>query len=187
MCCRSDGRDAVSNDLYHAQWYLCPAQGLLVFLVFGTKRKVNKPLFQALARLRDRCRRMLHAEAEVVVVDPVPFHTLDPVVQQHVRQFELLRRRFEDSMVKDRRYKLKSYKKVFRGCDLVSFLIEEGLADERDEAVLVGKQLMTSGLFEHVHRDHWLEDGVLFYRFCVSMNDEETGETMETGDSGEGN
>jgi hypothetical protein len=54
---------------------------------------------------------------------------------------------------------------------MVTFLIEHELADERDEAILVGKQLMSAGIFEHVYQDHWLEDNTLFYRFRQPGND----------------
>ena len=56
--------------------------------------------------------RALHVKAEAVTTTPLAFRALDPVIQQHVEQFERLKSRFQDAMVKDRRYKLKSYKQV---------------------------------------------------------------------------
>ena len=53
----------------------------------------------------------------------------------------LLKKMREGVEVKDRRYHLKMYKKVFVGCKAVDFLVNSGLAASRDDAVRIGLEL----------------------------------------------
>ena len=58
-----------------------------------------------------------------------------------------------DSIIEDRRYHLKTYKQCFIGKEAVDFLVNEGHALTRDDAVALGRALQQSYLFEHVTRD----------------------------------
>ena len=55
--------------------------------------------------------------------------------------------------IKDRSYHLKTYKQCFIGKEAVDFLVNEGHALTRDDAVALGRALQQSYLFEHVTRD----------------------------------
>jgi hypothetical protein len=69
-------------------------------------------------------------------------------------------------IVKDRKWRLKTYRKCFVGSEAVDMLITAGHAKTREEAVLLGRRLeQMEGLFEHVCEDHPFDDGYLFYRF----------------------
>ena len=69
--------------------------------------------------------------------------------------------------LKDRKYHLTTYPSCFVGRDAVNFLINNGLANSREEAVLLGQSIMTElSLFEHVTRDHEFKDDYLYYHFA---------------------
>ena len=68
--------------------------------------------------------------------------------------------------IRDRRYRLRTYKKCFIGCDAVDSIVERGLAKSRTEAVELGRALARElGLFQHVTGDHAFCDDYLFFRF----------------------
>ena len=69
--------------------------------------------------------------------------------------------------LKDRKYHLTTYQNCFVGREAVNFLINNGLANSRKEAVLLGQSIMTElSLFEHVTRDHEFKDDYLYYHFA---------------------
>lgn len=77
--------------------------------------------------------------------------------------------------VKDRKYRLMTFKQCFIGSDAVDFMVSNGIASNREEAIKLGQSLMTElSLFEHVTRDHPFADDHLFYHFIdrgdVSIN-----------------
>lgn len=68
--------------------------------------------------------------------------------------------------IKDRKYRLSTYKQCFVGSEAVDFLVASGAAETREDAVQLGKALAQEyHLFEHVTRDHEFKDEQLFYRF----------------------
>mmetsp|Transcript_4592 Transcript_4592/g.6135 ORF Transcript_4592/g.6135 Transcript_4592/m.6135 type:complete len:646 (-) Transcript_4592:91-2028(-) len=83
--------------------------------------------------------------------------------------------------LKDRRYRLSTYKNCFVGSDAVSQMVKIGLAENREEAVKVGQALLEVGEVNHVTRDHEFKDEALFYRFT---EDENHGAQAETGKEG---
>lgn len=91
--------------------------------------------------------------------------------------------------VKDRKYRLQTYKECFVGSEAVDFLVSSGLAQSRTDAVEIGRTLQSDcHLLEHVTRDHEFKDEQLFYRFLkdnergsVPMNDT-TGKRLRWAD-----
>lgn len=67
--------------------------------------------------------------------------------------------------VKDRRFRLKTYKQVFLGTDAVKFFLAEKYVANIADAVALGSELMAAGVFQHCLRDHPFENEPLFYRF----------------------
>ena len=65
--------------------------------------------------------------------------------------------------IKDRRYRLKTYKSVFLGSDLVDWLCNE-LHCSRSKAVSIGVRMQKAEIFDHVTGDHMLKDEALFFR-----------------------
>lgn len=70
-------------------------------------------------------------------------------------------------LVKDRQYRMKTYKNAFLGTDAVSFLTSMGHAKTEAEALDIGNKLMEMGFFKHVTKDHKLKNEGLFYRFTT--------------------
>ena len=68
--------------------------------------------------------------------------------------------------VKDRRFRMKTYKQCFVGSEAVDILVNTRLASTRKDAVQLGRTLARElGLFSHVTGDHAFCDDYLFFRF----------------------
>lgn len=55
----------------------------------------------------------------------------------------------------------------FLGCELVDWLQQVGLAQDRGEAVLYGTQLQQGGVLQHIGQEYCFQDGRLYYRFIT--------------------
>lgn len=98
---------------------------------------------------------------------------LSPEVMQTCEQFRTHHlARCSDVIITDLKYHLRTYKKVFRGSDLVDWLLEVGLAEGRTEATNYATRLLIGRTLEHTHQEHHFHDNGYFYRFLV---DEEEG------------
>jgi hypothetical protein len=77
--------------------------------------------------------------------------------------------------VQDRRSGLTKHRDCFVGCEAVvwlqGWLRQGGYADTERDAVTLGNQLMDTGLFEHVTKDHIFKNRDLYYRFVLSVDD----------------
>lgn len=67
--------------------------------------------------------------------------------------------------IKDRRWRLRTYKQVFLGTDAVNFFLSSNNAANVTDAVLLGSELMAQGVFQHCMRDHPFKNEPLFYWF----------------------
>jgi hypothetical protein len=67
--------------------------------------------------------------------------------------------------IKDRTYRLKKYEKCFVGSEAVPAIVEADIAESKEEAIHLMKDLNSVGLLHHVLHDHGFEDKYLFYRF----------------------
>lgn len=70
-------------------------------------------------------------------------------------------------IVKKRRCGEKTTATCFLGRDLVEWLQQVGLAQDRGEAVLYGTRLQHGGVIEHIKREYDFQDGSLYYRFMT--------------------
>ncbi|KAG5182768.1 mercuric reductase [Tribonema minus] len=84
--------------------------------------------------------------------------------------------------VKDRKYHLTTYPKVFIGTDAVSFMLGDGTASSIEDAVDIGNIMMEAGAFQHVTKDHAFKNEPLFYRFAADEPDH--GKKAALGDTG---
>ena len=64
-----------------------------------------------------------------------------------------------------RRRLLKVYRGVFSGTDLVNWLLEVGIVDNREDAVRYGRCLLESRVLQHVDGTHHFYDQNLLYTF----------------------
>lgn len=53
----------------------------------------------------------------------------------------------------------------FLGCELVEWLQQVGLAQDRGEAVLYGMRLQQGGVLQHIKEEYGFQDSRLYYRF----------------------
>jgi hypothetical protein len=63
-----------------------------------------------------------------------------------------------DGLVMDRKYRLRTYKNVFVGKDLVTWLLQENKVRTRKQGVQKGRQMMAKSIFIHVSEGHDFED-----------------------------
>ncbi|KNC25712.1 hypothetical protein FF38_12876 [Lucilia cuprina] len=72
-------------------------------------------------------------------------------------------------IAKDRRWRIRTYRKVFYGCEFVDWLIEVGLSKDRLEAVHYAKHLVNGRVLRHINNVYHFEDKQLLYNFCSRM------------------
>ncbi|CAN8067138.1 unnamed protein product [Agarophyton chilense] len=86
--------------------------------------------------------------------------------------------RFKSNVsIRDRRYRLQTYKDCFVGSEAVQWLVTSGTAQSRADAVRLGLLMQEAGLIEHCLRDHDFKDEDLFYKF---IEDSERGGVPKT-------
>ncbi|KAI0558906.1 Pyridine nucleotide-disulfide oxidoreductase [Gracilaria domingensis] len=86
--------------------------------------------------------------------------------------------RFRNNVtVKDRHYRLQTYKQCFVGSEAVQWLVTSGTAHSRADAVRLGLMMQQAGIIEHYLRDHDFKDEDLFYKF---IDDSERGGVPKT-------
>ena len=103
---------------------------------------------------------------------------------------EALKRLYAGVEVKNRRYKLKKYKRCFIASEAVDFMVQSGWATSRDDAVELGRELQDKfNLFEHVvepHK-HRFKDDYLFFKFNASQTGSDGGSSSDTNSLGNPN
>ncbi|KAF7668749.1 hypothetical protein LDENG_00284180 [Lucifuga dentata] len=70
-------------------------------------------------------------------------------------------------IVKKKRCGKRTVVDCFLGCDLVEWLQQVGLAQDRGEALLYGTQLEQGGVLQHIKQEHGFQDNQLYYRFIA--------------------
>ncbi|KAF3694855.1 Integral membrane protein GPR155 G-protein coupled receptor PGR22 [Channa argus] len=68
-------------------------------------------------------------------------------------------------IVKQRRCGKRTMVGCFLGCELVAWLQQVGLAQDRGEAVLYGMRLQQGGVLQHINQEYDFQDSYLYYRF----------------------
>jgi len=76
--------------------------------------------------------------------------------------------------IRDRKYGFpsKTYPQCFVGSEAVAQLVEEGIANDEEDAVHIGNMMLNAGVFHHVLDAHPFKNEDLFYRF---LSDEDHG------------
>jgi len=70
-----------------------------------------------------------------------------------------------NGLIKDRSYRLKSYKKVATGSDIAKWFLDNGKVKTKEEAIELGQKLIKYKHLRHVVDEHNFKDEELFYRF----------------------
>lgn len=94
--------------------------------------------------------------------------------------------------VRNRSWMKRVHRDCFIGSDMVNFLVLQGLADSREQAVAIGKKMVTAKMIRHVTHGHSLRDAYLYYRFteddmphaCLSSSNAGNGEGTFLGQGG---
>lgn len=56
--------------------------------------------------------------------------------------------------IKDRKYRLSTYRRCFVGSEAVQWLVTSGTAQNREDGVRLGQILQDAGVIEHCLREH---------------------------------
>ncbi|KNC52367.1 uncharacterized protein AMSG_12157 [Thecamonas trahens ATCC 50062] len=79
--------------------------------------------------------------------------------------------------IKDRKYRLRTYKQCFLGSELIDWLCVE-LKCSRPKALSVAKRMENAEIFAHVVGDHKIKDEPLFYHVTVATGDSTPDSTL---------
>lgn len=69
--------------------------------------------------------------------------------------------------VKDRKYHLRTYLQCFVASEAVDWMLKNGLARTREEAITTGEKLVDESYIEHVVLPQSFKDAYLFFKFTV--------------------
>ncbi|CAH2091241.1 unnamed protein product [Euphydryas editha] len=132
-------------------------QALVMFVLFGLDpEEIFIPLIRYLKR------KWYGADTVVLPpIDELPFetkHICEQFITHHLD-------RCKEAIAKDTRWRMRTYRRVFRGSCLVRWLVRCGLAADEREAVAYARHLLDGRLIAHVHRRHHFADSPLLYTF----------------------
>ncbi|OCT61163.1 G protein-coupled receptor 155 S homeolog isoform X1 [Xenopus laevis] len=132
-------------------------QGLISFAIFGLdKHLIILPCKKRLEFLWNRRESNVNAEEPTSLPEDIRM-TCHQFVQYHKDQ--CIR-----NIVKERRCGARTSPGVFWGSDLVSWLVEVGLAPDRGEAVKYGERLLKGGVIQHITNEYEFRDENFYYR-----------------------
>lgn len=85
--------------------------------------------------------------------------------------------------IRNRSWMTRVHKNCFIGSDAVDFLVTQGFADSREQAVSIGNKMMSKKMIKHVTDGHKFKDAYLYYRFMEDDNED----SMALGATNAGN
>ncbi len=152
-----DKMSGIYVELVFFDGFLNFGQGLFTFAVFGLDAKY------ILMPIRSWFRRHFYGQDNLVLPQ---WEDLDEETKLHCQQF--LKHHISNCMenlVRDVRYRLKVHKAVFRGRDLVDWLLEADLVGGRGDGVTYGRHLIKGRVIRHI--DNYLDfyDDNFLYTF----------------------
>ncbi|PKU29408.1 hypothetical protein llap_20288 [Limosa lapponica baueri] len=75
----------------------------------------------------------------------------------------------EESILKVREENSVKYQRTFLGCEMIDWLVQEGEAENRKEAVELGRVLLEHGIIQHVSNRHHFFDSDVLYQFWINF------------------
>ncbi len=134
--------------------------GITLALVFATDKRVSQGLGFLVRAVRIRIRTAFFGVEPVAMsMEPVDEGT---VPDAYIKIIEGVR---AAGLLQDRTYLFKTYPNCFVGSELVSWCVRTGMALDREEAVLLGKDMMARGILHHFTNEHNFHDKGYFYVF----------------------
>jgi len=89
---------------------------------------------------------------------------MDDFIKTFISGVPLVNKRFQNTN--------HTYNNVFSGTTAVNFIVENGFASERKQAVSIGNSLMKKGIFRHIAGEHtFIDSDMLFYKFSPGVKD----------------
>ncbi|EDO43618.1 predicted protein [Nematostella vectensis] len=132
-------------------------QSFIVFACFGLEKQL------IIIPFVKRWRRFWYGAEDLALPPP---GELDPDVIHLCEQFRKHHKlKCRRALVSDKRYRLRTYKNVFRGDQMVDWLLDCGLVEDRPAAVHYGNSLLLGRIIEHVTKEHAFYDRPYFYKF----------------------
>ncbi|XP_058472121.1 integral membrane protein GPR155 [Solea solea] len=151
----------VPGRLYLELQFFCAVanygQGLLSFALFG----LDKLLI--ILPFKKRLYKLWNGKKQERLLSDLPEEirmTCTKFTKYHKDQC------FHD-IVKNKRCGTRSTVDCFLGCELVDWLQQVGLSQDRGEAVLYGTHLQQGGIIQHIKQEYDFQDGRLHYRFIT--------------------
>ncbi|KAG6442239.1 integral membrane protein GPR155 [Manduca sexta] len=132
-------------------------QALVIFVLFGLDP--GEILVPTIRYLKTKW----HG-ADTVILPPIEDlsfetkHVCDQFITHHLE-------RCKEAIAKDTRWRMRTYRGVFRGSCLVRWLVQVGLARDPREAVAYGRHLLDGRLIAHVTNKHHFTNSPLLYTF----------------------
>uniref|UniRef100_A0A7N8WR64 G protein-coupled receptor 155a n=1 Tax=Mastacembelus armatus TaxID=205130 RepID=A0A7N8WR64_9TELE len=163
MCCLWLLFNRVPGRLYLELQFFCAivnyGQGLFSFALFG----LDKHLI--ILPFKKRLYRLWHGKAEEEVPQTAD---LPEDIRMTCTQFTKYHKdQCLQEIVKKKRCGKRTMVDCFLGCELVNWLQQVGLAQDRGEAVLYGLRLQQGGVLHHIKQEYDFQDSPLYYRFTT--------------------
>ncbi|XP_061715294.1 lysosomal cholesterol signaling protein [Cydia pomonella] len=132
-------------------------QALIMFVLFGLDPE--EMIIPAVRYFKKKW----HGADTVVLpsVEDLSFetkHVCDQFIMHHLD-------RCKEAIAKDTRWRMRTYRGVFRGACLVRWLRSCGLAKDEAEAVAYGRHLLDGRLIAHLNNNHHFTNSPLLYTF----------------------
>ncbi|XP_063363729.1 lysosomal cholesterol signaling protein [Cydia amplana] len=132
-------------------------QALIMFVLFGLDPE--EMIIPAVRYFKKKW----HGADTVVLpsVEDLSFetkHVCDQFIKHHLE-------RCKEAIAKDTRWRMRTYRAVFRGSCLVRWLLSCGLAKDEAEAVAYGRHLLDGRLIAHLNNNHHFTNSPLLYTF----------------------
>jgi hypothetical protein len=149
------------------------AQGVFLFCCFGLDEALWLPLTTRCGQLADWVRKMVYQTESDDLARMREWHTLHGDLTQinaHCTAIRDMKAECEAAIAKTKRYHLRTYRDVFTGTQLIDYLMERGLAEDRYHGLDYGRDLLMGDLIVHVSHEHHFHDCGYFYRFCTKAD-----------------
>ncbi|TRY74981.1 hypothetical protein TCAL_12136 [Tigriopus californicus] len=152
-----DSSSGIYLELVFLDGFLNLGQGIFALALFG----FDSQYF--LFPIQKFWRRLIYGQDSLVLPD---WEDLDRTTKLYCQQF--LRYHIEkcmESLLRDVRVRLTTYQAVFRGQELVDWLMEVGLSRDRNDALIYGRHLLKGRVIRHVEDHLDFYDDVFLYSF----------------------
>ena len=145
-------------ELLFLDGFLNFGQGLFTFALFGLDAKY------VLIPLKKWLRRRIYGQESLILPH---WEDLESETKMHCQQFLKHHQKYcMETLVRDVRHNLMTFKAVFRGSEFVDWLIEADLVSNRHDGVSYGRHLIKGRVMRHI--DSYLDfyDDNFLYTFA---------------------